>query len=91
MTQTKHTPEIVARWMIRNEFATGHGITTKALLDELTWQVAEIREKNNSHERLLEALKGLEAAVTMYGTRSLKERHEAEAARAAIAEVEGKL
>jgi len=33
--------EKVARWMIRNGYATGHGDTTEDLLDELEWQIAE--------------------------------------------------
>ena len=33
--------EKVARWMIRNGYATGHGDTIEDLLDELEWQVAE--------------------------------------------------
>ena len=33
--------EKVARWMIRNGYATGHGDTIEDLLDELEWQIAE--------------------------------------------------
>ena len=33
--------EKVARWMIRNGYATGHGDTIEDLLTELEWQVAE--------------------------------------------------
>jgi hypothetical protein len=37
--------EIVAAWMIKHGFATGHGDTLTDLLEELSWQVAEIRAK----------------------------------------------
>ena len=33
--------EKVARWMIRNGYATGHGDTIEDLLEELEWQIAE--------------------------------------------------
>ena len=33
--------EKVARWMIRNGYATGHGDTIEDLLTELEWQIAE--------------------------------------------------
>lgn len=33
--------EKLARWMIRNSFATGHGDTLEDLLTELEWQVRE--------------------------------------------------
>jgi hypothetical protein len=36
--------EMVAAWMIRHSFATGHGDTLAGLLEELSWQVAEQRE-----------------------------------------------
>jgi hypothetical protein len=35
--------EKLARWMIANGFATGHGDTIDALLDELDWQIKELR------------------------------------------------
>lgn len=36
----------LAAWMIDNAFATGHGDDLDALLHELTWQVAEIRDRS---------------------------------------------
>jgi hypothetical protein len=37
--------EKVAAWMIRNNYATGHGDTTEDLLSELEWQVRESERK----------------------------------------------
>jgi hypothetical protein len=37
--------EALASWMRANGFATGHGDTTEMLLTELTWQVAECRQR----------------------------------------------
>ena len=31
----------LAAWMIQHGYATGHGDTTEALLEELDWQIAE--------------------------------------------------
>ena len=43
---------ILAAWMIQFGFATGHGDTTEALLQELDWQIAEriaaIRARSNT-------------------------------------------
>ena len=36
--------EDLARWMIENGFATGHGDTHAHLLEELTWQIRELRQ-----------------------------------------------
>ena len=35
--------ERLASWMIENGFATGHGDTFEDLLDELRWQIEELR------------------------------------------------
>ena len=35
--------ELVAHWMLANEFATGDGDTIEDLLAELTWQVNELK------------------------------------------------
>jgi hypothetical protein len=35
----------LARWMIDNSFATGHGDTFDDLLKELTRQIKELRQK----------------------------------------------
>ena len=45
--------ERLAAWMMRQGFATGHGDTTEELLEELSWQVAEIKAQR---DELLEAL-----------------------------------
>jgi hypothetical protein len=39
--------EKLARWMIENGFATGHGDTLDQLLIELTWQINEFRSRAN--------------------------------------------
>jgi hypothetical protein len=41
--------ESLAAWMLSHGFATGHGDTFEDLLDELDWQIAELR-----HSRALE-------------------------------------
>lgn len=38
--------ELVAEWMIAHGFSTGHGDTMLDLLNELSWQIAELRSKN---------------------------------------------
>ena len=38
--------EKLAAWMIEHSFATGHGDTFEDLLKELSWQVAEARQKD---------------------------------------------
>lgn len=38
----------LAAWMIENGFATGHGDTMADLLGELSWQIKELREKNET-------------------------------------------
>jgi hypothetical protein len=43
--------EILAHWMIRHEYATGHGDTIEDLLDELKWQIAERSERAVAVER----------------------------------------
>ena len=37
--------EKLAKWMLTNGFATGHGDTVDDLLKELAWQVQELRDK----------------------------------------------
>lgn len=36
--------EMVAEWMIHHSFATGHGDTLAYLLEELSWQVEDLRK-----------------------------------------------
>ena len=48
--------ERIAQWMIANSFATGHGDSTESLLNELTWQVKEIRQER---DRLAEKVREL--------------------------------
>ena len=43
--------EILAHWMIRHEYATGHGDTIEDLLEELKWQIAERCERAIAAER----------------------------------------
>jgi lysophospholipase L1-like esterase len=43
--------EILAQWMIRHEYATGHGDTIEDLLEELKWQIAERSERAALVER----------------------------------------
>ena len=43
----------LAAWMMQQGFATGHGDTAEELLEELDWQVAEIKAQR---DELLEAL-----------------------------------
>jgi len=45
--------ERLAAWMMQQGFATGHGDTTEELLEELSWQIAEIKAQR---DELLEAL-----------------------------------
>lgn len=42
--------ETVAKWMIANRFATGHGDTLEDLLAELKWQVEERYTKSDFNE-----------------------------------------
>lgn len=42
---SKEAKEIVAAWMIENNFATGHGDTLQDLLAELRWQIEELRKR----------------------------------------------
>ena len=37
--------EHLAQWMLSNGFTTGHGDSFISLLDELEWQVAELRDR----------------------------------------------
>jgi hypothetical protein len=43
--------EIIASWMRRHEYATGHGDTIEDLLDELKWQIAARCERAVAAER----------------------------------------
>jgi hypothetical protein len=40
--------DALAKWMIEHSFATGHGETIADLLEELSWQVRKLRERNQS-------------------------------------------
>lgn len=37
--------EQLADWMIAHSFSTGHGDTFEDLLNELSWQIAELRKR----------------------------------------------
>lgn len=43
--------EKVAQWMLKNGFATGHGDTLDDLLEELTWQVKELKDQIWSYRK----------------------------------------
>ena len=43
--------ERLAIWMLQNDFATGHGDTIDDLLDELAWQVQELRDQLWSYRK----------------------------------------
>ena len=43
--------EILAAWMMRHGYATGHGDTTEDLLEELKWQIKEQWERAAAAER----------------------------------------
>jgi len=45
--------ELIAAWIMKEGFATGHGDTAEEMLDELSWQVAEIKAQR---DELIEAL-----------------------------------
>ena len=47
--------ELLARWMIRRGFATGHGASMDDLLAELDWQIEEMRERIAELKRVREA------------------------------------
>jgi hypothetical protein len=49
-TSGSHTPEreILAQWMMARGYATGHGDTVAALLDDLDWQINEANEQRSS-------------------------------------------
>lgn len=46
---SKSAKKQLAQWMLNNSFATGHGDTVEDLLQELTWQVAELRYRLQQH------------------------------------------
>jgi len=72
--------ERLAAWMMKEGFATGHGDTVEALLEELSWQIAEIKAQR---DELLEALK----EIANMGVPVQKTEHRI--ARAAIAKAKG--
>jgi len=37
---------VLAAWMLAHSFATGHGDALEDLLEELSWQVTELRAEN---------------------------------------------
>ena len=39
--------ELIAKWMIHHGFTTGHGDTIEGLLNELSWQIAEIKTEGD--------------------------------------------
>jgi hypothetical protein len=39
--------EQLASWMIKNGFSTGHGDDVPDLLNELEWQIQELRQEKN--------------------------------------------
>ena len=43
--------EILAAWMIKHEYATGHGETMEDLLEEPKWQIKEQWERAAAAER----------------------------------------
>ena len=43
--------EILAKWMIKHGYATGHGDTMEDLLEELEWQIAERSQRAVEVER----------------------------------------
>ena len=51
--------EALARWMLENGFATGHGDNLFDLLEELSWQVAELRGKVTELEARLDECRKL--------------------------------
>lgn len=44
--------ETLAKWMIHHSFATGHGDTLEGLLNELSWQIAEIRRPSVDRDKV---------------------------------------
>ena len=75
--------ELLAAWMMRQGFATGHGDTAEALLDELSWQVAEIKAHR---DELLEALENL---LKVHEGEGGTQYHAEDIARAAIEKAKG--
>jgi hypothetical protein len=50
--ERKRTRKKLAEWMLENSFATGHGETFEDLLDELSWQIAEVRQREENRKAL---------------------------------------
>ena len=46
----------LAQWMIQHGFATGHGDSLEDLLNELSWQIAEMRMEAGKNKRLITEL-----------------------------------
>jgi hypothetical protein len=42
----------LAEWMVQNGFATGHGDTMDDLLEELDWQIKDIRARLSTWHRI---------------------------------------
>ena len=78
--------ERLAAWMMRQGFATGHGDTTEELLEELSWQVAEIKAQR---DELLAALREIANMAYDYLNKVKSEKGLNEAARAALAKAKG--
>jgi hypothetical protein len=78
--------ELIAAWMMKEGFATGHGDTAEELLEELSWQIAEIKAQR---DELLEALEELfcVADCSYYG--DAKFAWNPSKARAAVAKAKG--
>ena len=82
--------ERLAAWMMKEGFATGHGDTAEELLEELSWQIAEIKAQR---DELLEALE-MGYADTMEYVRlnhlsGAEDKHWLQLARAAILKAKG--
>ena len=75
----KNDKEILAHWMMRHEYATGHGDTIEDLLDELKWQIAERCERAVAAERerickLLDEMDEQDNLTNYYGVAARKIR-----------------
>jgi len=75
--------ERLAAWMMQQGFATGHGDTTEKLLEELSWQIAEIKAQRD------ELLEALEMMLEMSEMGGFGKAAAEDVARAAIAKAKG--
>lgn len=71
--------EILAHWMMRHDFATGHGDTIEDLLDELKWQIVDRFERAVASERerickLLDEMNEQDNLTNYYGVAARKIR-----------------